>query len=169
MNKIINLIIAGFRTKGDELIKDLNPFTFEGFEEIFFSKPKDKVDLFSALETAGEKLRKDGRISTAIAYECALRSLKEITGEEKFPVDEETTIHIMITRQIGRIIDRWGNKPSKKEQYIFPILQPGITPDEEYRTIQQAVQTINKNMTRICDELKIDRALLILRVIRLNI
>ncbi len=73
-------------------------------------------------------------------------------------VDEETNIDIMITRQIGRIIDKWGNKPPNKEQYIFPVLQTGMNPEEEYRTIQQAVQTINKNMTRICKTLETDRA-----------
>jgi len=284
-----------------------NNFTFEEFEEKFFSKPKDKDDLFTTLEAAGEKLRKDGRISTAVAYECTLRSLKEFSGKEKLPfefvtvkflkdyenwmltprvikwktkadddkertktnsrttvgiylrnvrtifnelkpvgvpypfgktkqglyqipkgkntkkaltqavvakiaayeapketleqrsrdlwlfsylcnginvkdmarlkyanikgdkitliraktadsVDEETLIDIMITKPIRQIIDRWGNKPAKKDSYIFPILQLGMTPEEEYRTIQQAVQTINKNMTRICKQLKIDRA-----------
>ena len=73
-------------------------------------------------------------------------------------VDEETTIDIMITRQIGRIIDLHGNKPGTSDQYIFPILYQGITPEDEYRLIQQTVRNINDNMTNICSELKIDRA-----------
>ncbi len=306
-NKIINTIFSGFKTKGDDVIKNLKPFTFEGFETEYFSKPKDKDDLFSALEVAAGNIRKDGRISTAVAYECTLRSLKEFTAKEKFPfenvtvkflkdyegwmltpkviewktksgktksrtkvngrttvgiylrnvrtvfnlvkpvgvlypfgkskqglytipkgkntkkaltqadvakiasypaakgtieqmsrdywlfsylcnginikdmarlkfanikgekitliraktaesVDEETTIDIMITKQIGRIIDLHGNKPGTSDQYIFPILTKDMTPVDEYRAIQQAVQTINKNMTNICNELKIARA-----------
>jgi integrase len=303
----LSLHFGNLKTIAWDIIKKMKPFSFEEFEQKFFSKPKDKDDLFTALEAAGEQLRKDGRISTAVSYECALRSLKEFTGKEKLPfelvtvkflkdyeqwmltprvikwknkkdedqqktrtnsrttigiylrnvrtvfnevkpvgvpypfgktkqglyqipkgkntkkaltqavvakiaaydaakgtleqrsrdfwlfsylcnginvkdmvrlkyanikgdkiiliraktadsVDEETPIDITITKQIRRIIDTWGNKPAIKESYIFPILQPGMTPEEEYRTIQQAVQTINKNMTRICKHLKIDRA-----------
>ena len=73
-------------------------------------------------------------------------------------VDEETTIDIMITKQISRIIDLHGNKPGTSDQFIFPILNKDMTPGDEYRAIQQAVQTINKNMTHICSELKIARA-----------
>ena len=71
--------------------------------------------------------------------------------------EDEATIQIMITRQIGRIIDRWGNKPANHDEYIFPILTKGMNPQDEYRAIQQAVQTINKNMTNICNDLKLDR------------
>ena len=307
VNKIIAIIFAGFKTKGDEVIKSLKPFLFEKFEALYFAKPNDKDDLFSSLEAAGEKLRRDGRISTAIAYECALKSLKEFTAKEKFPfegltvkflkdyekwmltpkviewktktgktksrtkvngrttvgiylrnvrtifnqvkpagvlypfgksnnglysipkgkntkkaltqadvakiasykaakgtlelqcrdywlfsylcnginikdlarlkyenihgdkitliraktadsVEEETTIDIMITHQIGRIIDLHGNKPGTSDKYIFPILYQGITPEDEYRLIQQTVRNINDNMTRICSDLKIARA-----------
>ncbi len=71
-------------------------------------------------------------------------------------VEERQPIEIMITRQIGRIIDRWGNKPAKPDQYIFPILQKEMTPVEEYDTVKQLVKTINKNMKRICKHLEID-------------
>lgn len=58
-------------------------------------------------------------------------------------------IVIIITKQIGRIIDRWGVKPATSDQYIFPILKNGITPEQEHRAIQQMVQNINKNMKKI--------------------
>lgn len=66
--------------------------------------------------------------------------------------DENATIHIIITRQIGRIIDRWGTKTG----YIFPILQDGMTPEEEYKAVQQIVHVTNDNMKRICEDIGID-------------
>ncbi len=71
-------------------------------------------------------------------------------------VDNTQPIEIIVTKQIGRIIDKWGNKPASPNQYIFPILSPGMSPELEYRAIQQAVQTINKNMKRICEDMEMD-------------
>ena len=62
---------------------------------------------------------------------------------------------IMITRQIGRIIDRWGVKPALPDQYIFPILQDGMTAEKEYKTILQTIRDINKSMKGIAKALKL--------------
>ena len=303
-----NVFLTELKKAANNVIASLgNGFSFESFESAYFSKPKDADDLFSIMEVTGKQLREAGRISMAVTFECALRSLKEFTGKEKFPfasanvkffkdyekwmltprsiewktksgktksrtkvngrttvgiylrnvrtifnevkpvggpypfgkskqglysipkgkntkkaltqadvakiasypaakgtieqksrdywlfsylcnginikdmarlkysnikgekisliraktaesVDEETTIDIMITKQISRIIDLHGNKPGTSDQFIFPILNKDMTPGDEYRAIQQAVQTINKNMTHICSELKIARA-----------
>ena len=305
--KPLKIHLTEIEKKAMKVIEEMAVFSFESFESIYFSKPKDDKDLFSILDATGKKMREAGRISTAVSFECALKSLKEFTGKEKFPfvaanvkffkdyekwmltpkviewktktgktksrtkvngrttvgiylrnvrtmfnqvkpvgvlypfgksnqglyaipkgknvkkaltqadvakiasysaakgtleqqcrdywlfsylcnginikdmarlkyanikgekitliraktsesVDEETTIDIMITRQIGRIIDIHGNKLGTSDQYIFPILYQGITPEDEYRLIQQTVRNINDNMTNICSELKIDRA-----------
>lgn len=298
----LNLHFAAVKTQAREVIKGMNDFTFEAFEANYFTTPTDKDDIFSVLESKGKEMREAGRISTAVTFECGLKSLKEFTGKEKFPfnrvtvkflkdyekwmltpreierkkgiktlkensrttvgiylrnvrtafnlvkpvgvlypfgksknslysipkgrntkkaltqadiakiaayqaasgtneqrsrdywlfsylcnginikdmarlkyaningekitliraktadtVEDETTIEIMITRQIGRIIDCWGNKPATPDQYIFPILKIGMTPVDEYKAIQQAVHTINNNMENICNEIKIDR------------
>ena len=73
-------------------------------------------------------------------------------------VQEQTSINIPITLNIQSIIDRWGIKPALPDQYVFDILKDGMTPQDEYRAVRQAYQTINKNMTRICKQLEIDRA-----------
>jgi len=300
-------ILESYRERATEVIRKMDVFSFDEFVTRYYSKSTDENDLFSVLDAASKKMREAGRISTAVSFECALKSLREFTGKEKFPfeaanvkffkdyekwmltpkviewktktgktksrtkvngrttvgiylrnvrtvfnqvkpagvlypfgksnnglyaipkgkntkkaltqadvakigsysaakgtfeqksrdywlfsylcnginikdmarlkyanikgekitliraktsesVDEETTIDIMITRQIGRIIDIHGNKPGTSDQYIFPILYQGITPEDEYRLIQQTVRNINDNMTNICKELKIDRA-----------
>jgi len=64
-------------------------------------------------------------------------------------------ITVVITRQIGRIIDTWGNKPADPDQYIFPILHKGTTIDDLYRDIAQAIKNTNKYIKRICTDLEI--------------
>jgi len=305
--KPLKIHLGEIEKKAMKVIEEMTVFSFEAFETAYFSKLKDSNDLFSNLEATAKQFRDNGKISTAVTYECSLKSLKEFTGKEQFPfesvtvtflkayekwmltprtiewktksgktksrtklngrttvsmylrnvrtvfnkvnpkgvlypfgksknglyavpkgrntkkaltqadvakiasynaatgtleqqcrdywlfsylcnginikdlarlkyenihgdkitliraktadtVEEETTIDIMITRQIRRIIDLHGNKPGSSDQYIFPILSKGLTPNDEYRLIQQTVRNINDNMTRICSELEIARA-----------
>ncbi len=305
--KPLKIHLGEIEKKAMKVIEEMTVFSFEAFEAAYFSKHKDANDLFSNLEATAKQFRDAGKISTAVTYECSLKSLKEFTGKEQLPfesvtvtflknyekwmltprtiewktksgktksrtkvngrttvsmylrnvrtifnkvnpkgveypfgksknglyavpkgkntkkaltqadvakiasynaatgtleqqcrdywlfsylcnginikdlarlkyenihgdkitliraktadtVEEETTIDIMITRQIRRIIDLHGNKPGSNDQYIFPILSKGLTPNDEYRLIQQTVRNINDNMTRICSELEIARA-----------
>ncbi|NCA76962.1 MAG: site-specific integrase [Alphaproteobacteria bacterium] len=78
-----------------------------------------------------------------------------IRAKTSATVTEQEPIDIPVIRPIGKIIDLWGNKPASANQYIFPILVTGITPEDEYRAIQQTVQTINRNMKRICRSLEL--------------
>ena len=72
--------------------------------------------------------------------------------------DDVIDITVIITRQIGRIMDRWKNEPGNQEQYIFPILQSGMTIEDQHRTIKQLVKNTNKYMRRICVALEIPEA-----------
>jgi integrase len=277
--------------KARNTISELPQFSFELFEQEHFTN-RDKNDLFAQMEAAAKRLRAEGRISTAVSFECGIKSLKQFIGKDKLPfkavnvpflkkyekwmieeksntyttvgiyirnvrtmfnevkikglvypfgrsknglyqipkgrnikkaltqkqvstiaefqcignfetrsrdlwlfsylanginvkdiarlkysdivtdsdgariqliraktaasVEERQHIEIIITRQLGRIIDKWGSKPPEPDNFIFPILTKGMTPADEYRAIQQAVQTINKNMKRICADLNID-------------
>jgi integrase len=53
-------------------------------------------------------------------------------------------IQIPLTPQTKQIIDKWGITPKLKESYVFPVLQTGITPKQEYAKIQQVVKMVNK-------------------------
>ena len=64
-------------------------------------------------------------------------------------------IVIIITRQIGRILDRWGTKPRVQDRYIFPILRPEMTATEEHNAIQQITKRINKTVQKIAEDLEI--------------
>jgi len=80
--KVNALHLAALEKKGIDIIDKLPLFTFEAFERKYFSISTDEADLFSALKTTTNDLRKEGRISTAVTYDCTLNSLKEYTGKE---------------------------------------------------------------------------------------
>ena len=67
------------------------------------------------------------------------------------------TIQVIITKAVGRIIDTWGNKPGRASTYIFPILRPGMTPQQEYDAIQQATKMINKHIKIIAGNIGISQ------------
>ncbi len=66
-------------------------------------------------------------------------------------------ITIPLTEDVKRIIDQWGNKRRTQDNYIFPILENGLTAERERVLIQQFTKTINKYMNRIAGTLEIDK------------
>ena len=293
--KTMAIYINTQEAHAQDTIAKIKPFSFEGFEEKYFAKTTDHLDLFAALESKAKALRKEGKIGTSVFYASALSSLKDFTKESHFQFslvtvkflkdyekwmlerkigkanprniskttismylnslrsvfnesapdgivypfgkgkyiipkwnhnkraltqadvakiagykvidgnmhhrsrdlwlfsylcnginfkdianlkyanikgdtivferaktsrsgDQVTEVTVIITGQIGRIIDRWGNKPAAWDQYIFPILNPGMTLEDQYRTIKQMVKSTNKYMRLICAELEIPEA-----------
>lgn len=71
--------------------------------------------------------------------------------------NDQRPITIVITKEIGKIIDTWGNKPGLPDTYIFPILEDGINPEVEYAKIQQATKMINKYIGNIAEAIGISQ------------
>jgi len=65
------------------------------------------------------------------------------------------TIQAAITKGLGRIIDTWGNKPALQDQYIFPILTLGMTPQQEYAAVQQTTKMINRHIRFVAGKVDI--------------
>ncbi len=72
------------------------------------------------------------------------------TDRKSIPVD------VIITNEVKDIIERWGNKPSLPESYIFPILKPKLTPEKEYALIKQAIKQTNKYIKRVAKKAGIE-------------
>ena len=62
-------------------------------------------------------------------------------------------IMVPLDENLSYIINKRGNKSKKKEDYIFPILKHGLTPQEEYDHIKTFVRNTNKRLTRVGIEL----------------
>lgn len=68
-------------------------------------------------------------------------------------------ITIVLTDEIREIIDRWGNKSRLPDDYVFPVLQSGLTPLQEMKTIRQFIKTTNKYLFRIGQAIGLDNKL----------
>ena len=66
-------------------------------------------------------------------------------------------ITIFLTNDMKEIIERWGNKHNSPNNYLFPILQHGLSPLRQYELIQNFVGFINDWMKRIFKKLGIDK------------
>lgn len=53
---------------------------------------------------------------------------------------------------IRKIIERWGNKPSATDKYIFPILQQGYSEIKIKKTVSLLVKQINKYIGYVAQE-----------------
>lgn len=68
------------------------------------------------------------------------------------------TIEIFINEDIKRIVTKWGNKPTKPQDFIFDILHPkDLSSLQIYRDVSQAVKSINTYMKRIASNLGLER------------
>lgn len=65
---------------------------------------------------------------------------------------EPTEISVYMNEEVITIINKWGNKDRNPENYIFPILNPGMTAIEAFEAKRNFVRWINKNMAKICDK-----------------
>lgn len=66
-------------------------------------------------------------------------------------------IRVILTDELKEIIEKWGNKPSSKEEFLFPILSHGLTEERQMQLIQQANRLINDHMKSIAKDLGIDK------------
>ena len=70
--------------------------------------------------------------------------------------DKPVTIKFHITERIEDIIKTWGNTSGDMDSYLFPILKPKLTSDQQYKLIQLFVAFVNRNMKTIAKELKLN-------------
>ena len=57
------------------------------------------------------------------------------------------------------IIDRWSNKDKNPNNYVFPVLEPGLTALRQYELIELFIRSINDWLVKIRKKLKIEKRL----------
>jgi integrase len=70
---------------------------------------------------------------------------------------EPKPITVFILDDMWDIIDRWGNKKGKPNNYLFPILEPGLNAMDEFLTVRKFTKFVNDNMLKVCKRLRFDR------------
>ena len=66
-------------------------------------------------------------------------------------------ISIFLNDDAKTIINKWGNKDTTPENYIFPIVNKEMSADKQFATIRQFIKTTNKYMDTIAKDLKLDK------------
>ena len=85
-----------------EVIKELEPFSFQAFEKKFNQKAAPKKDVFYLLQEYSEELTQQERLTTAESYRSALKSFKEF-------IKETRKTHLML----ADITPKWLSKYEK--------------------------------------------------------
>ncbi len=81
----------------------------------------------------------------------------ERSKTERAMRSDPKSITVFLTDEMKAIIEKWGNKDKSPDNFIFPVLEAGITPLRQYELIQLFVSFINDWMKRILKKLGIDK------------
>ena len=81
----------------------------------------------------------------------------ERSKTERAMRSEPKPITVYLTDDMKAIIEKWGNKDKSPGNFIFPVLEAGITPLRQYELVQLFVSFINDWMKRILKKLGIDK------------
>jgi len=68
-------------------------------------------------------------------------------------------ISAYITDELKAIIKKWGNWDTNKDNYIFPILSPGLASSQQRERIKDFIWRVNKALKSIAGDLGIDKSL----------
>lgn len=132
---IAKLYYTDVEKKSQEMAKDFWFFIFNGngmnIKDLINLKYKNIKDSFLAFERAKTELTTRGRDPIIITCD--------------------------ITEDMSRIIEKWGNKDKDPDNYIFPILSPGLSPIDQFRIKQNFTRFINKNMAKVSAMAEIGR------------
>ncbi|MDQ1087172.1 site-specific integrase [Siphonobacter sp. SORGH_AS_1065] len=69
--------------------------------------------------------------------------------------ENQTHITVQLRPATWEIIERWSEGDRRGDQYVFPFLESGLSPEKEKSTISQLVKVTNKHMRKIAQKLGI--------------
>lgn len=81
----------------------------------------------------------------------------ERSKTEKALRSDPKQITVFINEDMKNIIEKWGNRDKYSNNYVFPIMEIGITPLRQYELMQLFVSFINHWMKHILKNLGIDK------------
>ncbi len=66
-------------------------------------------------------------------------------------------IVVVLTNPVRDLIEKWGNSDQRPDNYVFPILTAGISPERERVLVQNFTQSVNTYVKRMAVELAISK------------
>jgi site-specific recombinase XerD len=85
------------------------------------------------------------------------KQLRFIRAKTERTKRDVKAITVVITPDIQRIVDKWGQKPTSPQRYVFNILEPNMSAERELALVQQFTKLINKYVRRIAQAVGIDK------------
>jgi integrase len=76
---------------------------------------------------------------------------------ERSSREDQKPIMVYLTEDLWEIINTVGNKNQSPNNYIFPIVQPGLNPLEQFDMVNSLRKLINSVMAQISNDLGIDK------------
>jgi integrase/recombinase XerD len=73
--------------------------------------------------------------------------------------DNQVEIKIDLNEKLWEIINKWGNKNTSRDNYIFPILNKEMTARTKHTTVKQTIKNANKYLKRMGIKLSIEMKL----------
>jgi len=84
-------------------------------------------------------------------------TIEFIRAKTESTIREHKPIVVYLTEDIQRIINKWCNKTDNPDDYIFPIINDGLSPRQKKTRIKDMIKKINKNIKTIAAELGIEK------------
>lgn len=82
-----------FLTKAEDIIENMNVFTFDGFTENFLEQRNAKNSVSLAFDKYIKQLKTENRLGTAVSYNCAKRSLEDFKNDLTFAEVTPNLLH----------------------------------------------------------------------------
>lgn len=86
--KEAKILLSGIEEKAREVIKGMEEFTFEAFEDIFFRKKTYENNVFIYFDEYIEKLTTENRFSSAESYKSAKKSFEDFVQKRKLSFEK---------------------------------------------------------------------------------
>lgn len=76
--------------------------------------------------------------------------------KKKFTDRSGKQLVIPIRKEIKDIILRWGNKTLNPNDYVFPVLTPGLSPSQIKDRTKDFIKSVNAGLKKVGEKLKLD-------------
>ncbi len=117
-NKQNRLYLQSFEQKANEIIDDLDFFTFEIFEDKFFSKSIAKDDVFYYYDNYIKELKDYDKIGTAINYKHSKKSLQNFINKKHLSFSKIT---VKFLNSYEKYVLSIGNSITTVGIYLRPL------------------------------------------------
>jgi site-specific recombinase XerD len=134
--KQLRLELEALEQKANAIIRELPLFSFEAFEQKYFSTPISAPTVFSYYERSMQDMTREGRAGNADSYKCSYNSLKAFHGKDTLSFSAVTVDFLKSYEkwmlQKGKSLTSVGIYLRTLRTLFNQAIKDGIVPAEAY-------------------------------------